>query len=45
MIGRTLTHYRITAAIGASEMGEVYRATRATVAELRCRSAGEPLVG
>ena len=27
MIGRTLAHYRITAAIGAGGMGEVYRAT------------------
>ena len=27
MVGRTLTHYSITAAIGAGGMGEVYRAT------------------
>ncbi len=27
MIGRTLAHYRITAAIGAGGMGQVYRAT------------------
>jgi len=27
MIGRSLAHYRITAAIGAGGMGEVYRAT------------------
>jgi serine/threonine protein kinase/Tol biopolymer transport system component len=29
VIGRTLAHYRITAAIGAGGMGEVYRATDA----------------
>jgi serine/threonine protein kinase len=27
LIGRTLAHYRIIAAIGAGGMGEVYRAT------------------
>jgi hypothetical protein len=27
MIGRTLAHYHITAAIGAGGMGEVFRAT------------------
>jgi serine/threonine protein kinase len=31
LIGRTLAHYRMTAAIGAGGMGEVYRATDTTL--------------
>ena len=31
LVGRTLSHYRVTSAIGAGGMGEVYRATDTTL--------------
>ena len=31
IVGQTLSHYRVTAAIGAGGMGEVYRATDTTL--------------
>jgi serine/threonine protein kinase len=42
MIGRALAHYRITAAIGAGGMGEVYRATDTKAACVLERLQGGP---
>ncbi|MCG6927635.1 MAG: hypothetical protein LJF30_20300 [Acidobacteria bacterium] len=44
MIGQTLAHYRVTAALGAGGMGEVHRATDTKVAirVLPPEVAGDP---
>jgi serine/threonine protein kinase len=45
MIGRTLAHYRITAAIGAGGMGEGYRATDAKLGRDVARKEADPRRG